>query len=385
MSDKNNNFVMDVAKERTFVNQSKEYNEEFAAWRADERNPYGYKFVQDVREHSYVVDEGYLKSKSDVAEKIALFKCLSLLGVTMILMIGMSALRSFFLEAVHPDFSGGVVYYKDRTALSDNLSVPFTITAMILDMAVYLVPAFIFMMVTKIPKKVVLPLKKCKYSIAMSSVSIMLVVAIMGRFCRLVFANFYAAAGGDAVYMFIYNGNSLAVTILSWICQCVALPICMEILFRGVVLQTFRQFGDFFAITVSSIVGSFICYDLSYIGYAALCSVALGYSVVRSGSLRLTIYMHICAATVNYFLATINFVNERIGLIVEASVCALIIGLSIVAYSRLTAKKSWNFNLGRDSTEMTFGQKLKIMLSTDTIVVWLVAAVVYTFICFRGL
>lgn len=385
MSGRKGAFVKDIAKEHKFANQNKEYNEQFAKWRADEKNPYGYKFVQDVREHSYVVDEGYLKSKSDVAEKIALFKCLGLLGAVMIAMLFIYAFKNIFLNVLYPEFSGGVIYYKDKSGLNDNISAWAAFVVMIFDMAKFLIPTLIFAVITKLPGKVAFPFNKCESSVTASSVSILLVIAVMGRICRYLFSQVCAAAGIDAVYMFSYNGSDPMVSVISCLSYCIVLPICIELFFRGVVLQTFRQFGDSFAVTVSTVVSGFICYDVSYIGYALMCSLVLGVFAVKTGSIRTTILMHISAATVNYSLSLISIYGTSVGKIVETAACMLIIGLSIFGYSRLTAREDWNFNLGGDHTEMSFAQKLKILLSTDTVVIWLVAAVTFTFLSYRGL
>lgn len=385
MSNKKNKYVKDIAKEHKFANQNNEYNEQFAKWRGEDENPYGYTFVQDVREHSYVVDEGYLKSKSDVAEKMALFKCLSLLGGVMIIMLGIVVLRNAFVQAVCPDSTGGIIYSANYTRASDALTPPIAVVLTLFDCARYLIPAVIIFMVTKIPRRVVLPTRRNTFTVNVSAVSIMLVVVILGRVCRYIFGGIYGFLGGDAVHLICYNGTSTATQIISIVSNCVLIPICMEIFFRGFVLQMFRQFGDSVAILVSTCVSAFVCFDISYIGYALFCSAFLGVFAVKTGSITTTIGMHIGGAVVNYVLGMFTITDPKIGSVFETVLCIVIVGLAIVSISRLSNQKNWSFNIIPDSTEVTFLKKLKIFFSTDTIVIWVIASVIYTYVCYQSL
>ena len=76
----NNEYMRDVAKEATYLNQSDEYRRLYAQWRADPENLYGYQFVHDTREHSYIDGKGYVPHLAEVAESISLVKCCSLMG-----------------------------------------------------------------------------------------------------------------------------------------------------------------------------------------------------------------------------------------------------------------------------------------------------------------
>ena len=85
-------YLIDIAKEKTYQNQFDEYHKQFSEWRSRKDNPYGYSFVHDMREHTYVDGEGYYQKKADVAERAALTKCLSLLGATMMTMLFIDAI-----------------------------------------------------------------------------------------------------------------------------------------------------------------------------------------------------------------------------------------------------------------------------------------------------
>jgi membrane protease YdiL (CAAX protease family) len=69
-------------------------------------------------------------------------------------------------------------------------------------------------------------------------------------------------------------------------------PLVEEMLFRGVVLQSLKRFGDGFAIVVSAFFFGLYHGNLIQIVFAFLSGLALGFVVVRTGSLLPSILIH---------------------------------------------------------------------------------------------
>ena len=379
-----NKNVKDIAKERTFANQTEQYNKEFAEWRADENNPYGYKYVHDKREHSYVVDEGYLKTESDVAERMALFKCLSLLGGCLIVMILICVLRDYFFSILYPGFSFGKVYINNSAGLNDGLTTGAAVALCVFDSAKFLIPAILFATITKIPKRVALPVRKNPTSVIASASAIILVAVVIGKICQYIVSGLFGFLGINTLYVMMYSGDSLGVQVVSFLTHCVILPISMEIFFRGVVLQTFRQFGDSFAIVVAAVSGSFVCFDITSMGYCAMMAFILSFFTVKTGSVKVAIIMNVVSSTANYILSLINIYGGDNSHFFEMVIFAFIVGIAVIGYSKLTSRIDWDFNLESDNTEMTFMQKVKSFFTTDTIMIWLVAGLLFILNGYRG-
>ena len=151
MNSDRKDFVIDVAKERKFTHQSEEYSREFSKWRSRENNPYAYKFVHDTREHSYVADEGYLNRKADVAERMALYKCLGLLGVVLLVRVGIDVLHAVLQHLFYPESKGSYIYFSDNTIGETDLSFAHAVLFSVMDMIKYLLPAFIFKFKLSLP------------------------------------------------------------------------------------------------------------------------------------------------------------------------------------------------------------------------------------------
>lgn len=65
-----------------------------------------------------------------------------------------------------------------------------------------------------------------------------------------------------------------------------------ELMFRGIVLQSLRRFGDLFALAVSSLLFALLHGNLVQLPNALLTGMVLGYIVLRTGTLRASVLCH---------------------------------------------------------------------------------------------
>ncbi len=63
-------YLIDVAAEKVYVSQDKAYHDAFTKWRNDKHNRFGYRFVHDSREHTYVDGEGYADSRHPTQREV---------------------------------------------------------------------------------------------------------------------------------------------------------------------------------------------------------------------------------------------------------------------------------------------------------------------------
>ena len=85
-----------------------------------------------------------------------------------------------------------------------------------------------------------------------------------------------------------------AVGILLFFVRTAILPaIIEELCFRGVVLQSLRRFGDWFAIAVSAILFGLTHGNMIQAPFAIVAGFAMGYAAVVTGSLRTSIAIHL--------------------------------------------------------------------------------------------
>ena len=83
-----------------------------------------------------------------------------------------------------------------------------------------------------------------------------------------------------------------------------------EFAFRGVILQTLRKYGDWFAIVSTAVLFGLMHGNLTQMPFAIIAGVAMGYVVVVTGSLRTSIAVHFIN---NFVSVVIAFISNRMG------------------------------------------------------------------------
>lgn len=385
-SKKDKEFVRNVARERTYQNQNEEYEEAYFKWRSDESNQYSFNYVHDSREHSYMAGRGYIKRGADTAESATLHNCLRLLGAVMLVMLMFDVIN--FLMAVYFDLDvpANVIYFSERSTLGD---MPFSVCVLFMGVSVvkYITAIVVYHMRTKLPLKVALPKGNATAtgSFKFNAVIIMLMIIVVGRLSNTLLSHILGVVKVDSIYIYMFNSRDEKAVLLSLVYNCILLPVLCEIFFRGLVLQSFRQFGDSFAVVVAAVACGLSFYDLSYMGYAMLCSVVIGMFTVRSGSIVTAILMHSVSTTVNYLLVFVGIISSATGRILTIAVYMVICAGALVVYSRLNSRKGWSFNIERNESELPFAKKVELMLSSNTVAMWFVCAVVMTIVSMRFL
>ena len=243
----------------------------------------------------------------------------------------------------------------------------------------YIVPILVFKFLSRLPVKVMLPMAKGSVKIGAFGVLIMLVVMAIGRIGNFVLAHLFALVNIDSTYYdYIYTENQ-AVMLVFFIVQCIIAPIFMEILFRGLILQTFRQFGDLFAIIITGFVNCLCYYSFSQIVYIFCASLVVGLFTIRTGSIYTAFAMRISSRVLTYIMTALSLQLGYIeGKIAETAICLAIFAGAIVVYSLLINSGGWNFNIKNDESHLTLGEKLKTSATSTALLVWTILTFLMT-------
>lgn len=164
-------------------------------------------------------------------------------------------------------------------------------------------PAFLYFSIKHIPLSEGLPFHHA------GAMDVTLYVAIGCMVCML--ANYPASWVSMIQKHFGFSGtlpsmpltNSPLVIFLYAMNVVIIPPLVEEIMFRGVVLQSMRRFGDGFAILFSSILFGLYHGNFIQMVFAFICGLAMSFAVVRTNSLLPSILIH--------------FINNSISLAVE--------------------------------------------------------------------
>ena len=146
----------------------------------------------------------------------------------------------------------------------------------------------------RIPARFAFPMQLKDFSITLPAIFICLGINTFGGFLHGIIAamletgfgvvssgpELIAPDGGPALLMYI-----ISLTIIPAVLE--------ELVFRGVVMQSLRRFGDGFALVVSAILFGLIHGNLIQFIPAFLAGIAIGYFVMRTGSILTGILIHL--------------------------------------------------------------------------------------------
>lgn len=179
-------------------------------------------------------------------------------------------------------------------------------------------PFFVVMRIIDIPLKAALPFRKIRSGFNMGSLFIALALSTLGVYSGSLLASMASSLGFSPQVPAVETPTDITTGILYAITLVVIPAFLEEIVFRGIILQPLRRFGDGFAIVVSAVLFSLAHLNLYQIPNAFLIGLLMGYFVVRSGSIWPGIIIHFVnnsvAAVFEYLMdyipmQTLNIMN----------------------------------------------------------------------------
>ena len=185
----------------------------------------------------------------------------------------------------------------------------------VLNMSVFalalLLPTWIILRFLNIPLHVAFPMRRTPASITVPGVFCTLGTSVVGVFIAAMLVAFMTAATGATPTMpdFSPPDYGTAETVIFLISISVFPAIFEELLFRGVVMQSLRRFGDPFALIVSSILFAMLHRNFIQGPNALLTGLVLGYFTLRAGSLIPAIVAHFVN---NLFAGSLSVIVVRL-------------------------------------------------------------------------
>lgn len=182
-------------------------------------------------------------------------------------------------------------------------------------------------------------------------------------------------AGGE-----LENPTGIFGFLLYFLAIAVTPALVEEFACRGLILGTLKKYGEGFSILVSAVLFSLMHANLQQIPFAFLMGLILGYSVIKTGSLRVSISIHFfnnsLSCILSYIPDSVPAIYVNIGFYVFM-LLSLIIGIMFM----LTDKKGDLFCVKPADTESTLTKKQVWFYSSASIIVFvlIICAKVYWF------
>ena len=375
-------YMIDVAAGRKYRNQTEEYQEKYHSWRTDPSNRYGYTYVHDSRIRTYVDGEGYIEDSPADNERRALANCYRLTTAALLLMAAVAGVRYIVMQLVFGIPNGGRAYYSDIDT-GNSLPDAAVYSLLVLNVLEYLLPIFFLKAFTRMPSKIAVPLRNSKGS-TLNSVMMMLVIMSIGRLFNSMCGYLFSFARLDIPYFdYILAGGVWSVLICGLV-QHMLIAILIEILFRGYMLQLFRQFGYIFAVIITAILSCFMLYDFTQIGYTFCVGIFTGTITIRSGSIKNACIMRVISRFITYFLTFMGLViGERGSHILQITLCMVIFFGAILVYIRMNTRRIWSFETSSAGTYLKLSDKLRMVTGSVFFWMWVLLSFVISVLTVR--
>jgi len=279
-----NDEITDAVNDFDYSTQSDEYNEQFIKWRRDRSNPYAYNSVINGKESVFVEGKGFVIDSAADYEMKVLNNVLFVIGAA--LMWGI-LIDTFFEKIVVQmlEMAGVNIHNAFYSMLIYGGRIEVIVVLIVITAAKYSVPLILLHTKLKMPKKVRCPKKindPCEFIAAVAATMFVGVAAgfpVSYSNHNQEMYNFFKTYHAD---MSLLGQKSFVVYTIF---DVVVVAAISELLFKGEMFAALRQFGDAFAVVITSVFTGLFTQNIQVMFGSALMAAVSASGMLRSGSI----------------------------------------------------------------------------------------------------
>lgn len=153
------------------------------------------------------------------------------------------------------------------------------------------------------------------------------------------------------------ESSSVLDVFLNFICAAVYAPLVEEFVFRGVIMQPLRRYGDHFAVLASAFIFGLAHASITGFVFAFICGIAMGYATLLTGSLWTGIIIHFCNNFFAVLTSELYTAFPDMGDLPYLAAVYIIFFVGIASVILLALSKSFRFS--KPNTVLTKGQRFR--------------------------
>ncbi len=280
--------MIDVAEEFHCPHQADSYHEAYRAWRRLPDNPYAYAYTKHPKEAAFSENPSVLPPSRAMVEKTVLQRISMLIASAMLLYYAAENILDKLLIAVLNAAGFRIDFvFLEYTMFGDE-QAGFLVVS-IISFLKYGLPAVFLLWKLRMPAKVALPMKVRQPSQLLAGMALtMLLSAGLGTFLvprsseLKKYEMLLDSVSSSDSFLFLYEVLTIFL-----------LPIVIELFLHGVMFQVLRQFGDAFAIGITTAVSMMLMHTPSDILRVGIITLTISYYMVQTGSFSSAVVLHI--------------------------------------------------------------------------------------------
>lgn len=238
--------------------------------------------------YTYVDGYGFTPPPPLVTERRILQRYSNGLGFATLLYFILTAFVPFFILSVIAIFQPAIRIYGNQVLASSHVIMLVNV----LSSAICLfVPFLLFVLLCRVPLNIAFPLHRFSASLCIPCVFVALAVSVIGVTSSNLISAMLSTLNLQP-HTDLYMPTGPVAMVLFGIQLCVITPMIEEFVFRGMIFQSMRRFGDSFALTISAILFALFHGNLVQAPNAFVMGLLIGYMVLYSGSLWVGVLIH---------------------------------------------------------------------------------------------
>ncbi len=367
MNDENSasNDVINVIDQFDYSTQDEQYNEQYRSWRLRKNNRYAFTFEGNRKESVYIESRGFVKKTARETENDVLAKIFYTIGIGLLMIIVFDDLLSKLIIIllgkvgvnINTSFSSGSIYGGSWEIAAALMITGFLRVA---------VPLTYFHFKFKFPHCNEVMWKLRSPGALFGAVSMAFVVFAVTNLpdaysteTKEVFS-FFAAGRAD---ISVLDQTEFLVYLFF---DVLIIPIITQLLFCGAMFAVLRQFGDAFAIMMTSLSAALITQDVRSMPAVFLVTAVCGYGMLASGTIFTAFSINILYKMFLAAIATIESIESPYMPIYRNIFMSAVLvagGIGFFLYMRSSLKKSRS-RLAVYSSEISFNRRVLISAKT---------------------
>lgn len=280
----NEKTIIDVVEEFDYSTQNENYSSSFRKWRTNKNNPFAFNFSVNKKESIFIDGKGFVNNSPAVSEHETISRIFFIIGSAMLLWVTIENIIGkmiiYLLDVlginIHTTFFSTSCY---------GGSIEIVTSIIIISLIKIYVPALYIHRQLKMPLRVEFMSTMNHPTELISAIAMSLIVCTITSI-----PDAYSSSAKEIYSYFKSIDTDISVWgqaeyVIYTIFDVIIMSVSTEILFRGAIFSALRQFGDIFAVIVTSVTAALLTQDFPDMLTVFLISAIASVGMLKSGSI----------------------------------------------------------------------------------------------------
>lgn len=275
--------IIDVVSEFDYSTQNKKYSDNFRKWRRNKNNPFAFNFSANKNESIFIDGKGFIDNSPVVSEHETLSRIFYIIGIAMLLWVTFENIIGKIIIYTL-DIIGVNIHSAFFSTSCYGGSIEIVTVMIVLSLIKIYVPTIY------IHKKLKMPLKVEFMDTMNHPTELINAIAMSLIVCTITSIPDAYSSSAREIYDYFKSINAdisvwgQAEYVIYTIFDVIITSISAEILFRGAIFSALRQFGDTFAIIVTSVMAALLTQNFPDMLTVFVISIISSLGMLKSGS-----------------------------------------------------------------------------------------------------